>query len=945
MGRITASVGLMSGVDIQGTVTKLLAIEAQPRDALTTKNTGLTNQQTAVTTLSAYLLSFQYITKNLGQSSVFSSQTATSSDPNSLAATITGSPAAGTYQYTPIQTAQNQQFLAAGVKSATDALGGGTFSFRYGNTVDQGVKLSDINGGQGFTRGTIRITDRSGASAQVDLSYAQNVDDVLAAINGASSINVSAAAVDGHIQLTDNTGLATSDLKVQEVGNGTTAASLGLAGIDVAGTTASGQNVLKLSNNLLLSALNDGMGVSANTALPDISYTLHDGTTGTIDLSPIIQGGSTVKKESTLGDIVKEISDQSNGKLQVTVANDGQRLVITDTTAAANPTGTLSIANATGSTAASDLGLVVSSASSGSSTGSRILGGLKTVLLSSLKGGQGVGSLGYLKITDRNGHGANLNLSGSETLQDVVGKINSQIQTANAQPGAQTVSVTAQVNQAGNGIQLVDTSGAATGNLTAANSDAANDGGNDGTSTAVALGFANVSAPGASSNGLLNSGDLHLRAISRNTLLGSLNGGAGVATGNFTVTDSAGNATQINLTSSQQTVGDAIDAINRNTSGIHADINANGDGILLQDTAHGSGTLSIAEGNSTTAHDLNLLVTANTVSGSQVIDGTTTKTIALAATDTLTALQDKLNALGGGLSAGILTDGSSAPYRLSLAGSQTGSAGRIVIDSSQIAGLSLQQLSAGHDALLALAGGSGAGSVLVSSSSNTFSGVLPGVSLQVKNASTQPVTVTIASDDSQVVANLQTFVTNYNKFRAELTKDTAYDTTTNTGSVLSSDGAALQLDTQFSQLLTSTLGGSGSLQSLADVGVTVQTDGTLSFNQSVLDSAWATNSAAVKQFFTSKDSGVSDQFSKLIDQLAGNTDSILSSRITAIADQITDNQSRINLMNSRLTAESDRLYTAFYNMDLTIGKLKNSLNVINSLSGLTPYTGVATTTG
>ena len=260
---------------------------------------------------------------------------------------------------------------------------------------------------------------------------------MLQAINTAGTINVTATAVDGHIQLNDNTGQTASDLKVQEVGSGKTAASLGLAGIDVAGPTASGQNVLVLSNNILVSALNDGLGVRTNTALPDITYTLHDGTTSTIDLSPIISGTLTVQKETTLGDIAREISDQTGGKLQLTISGDGKRLVLADTTAAANPGGTLTIGDAAGSTAASDLGLVIEAASSGTVTGSRILGGLKTVLLSDLNGGQGLGSLGYLKLTDRNGHSVNVNLAGTETLQDVVSTINAQIQAANAQPGAE----------------------------------------------------------------------------------------------------------------------------------------------------------------------------------------------------------------------------------------------------------------------------------------------------------------------------------------------------------------------------------------------------------------------------------------------------------------------------------------------------------------------------
>ena len=95
----------------------------------------------------------------------------------------------------------------------------------------------------------------------------------------------------------------------------------------------------------------------------------------------------------------------------------------------------------------------------------------------------------------------------------------------------------------------------------------------------------------------------------------SLNGGAGVALGTLTFTNSAGKTATLSVDSSMQTVGDVINAINSlsaNNLDIQAGINSTGDGILLTDSSGGSGTLGVAEGNSTTAHDLNLLQTAST---------------------------------------------------------------------------------------------------------------------------------------------------------------------------------------------------------------------------------------------------------------------------------------------------------------------------------------------
>jgi hypothetical protein len=46
-------------------------------------------------------------------------------------------------------------------------------------------------------------------------------------------------------------------------------------------------------------------------------------------------------------------------------------------------------------------------------------------------------------------------------------------------------------------------------------------------------------------------------------------------------------------------------------------------------------------------------------------------------------------------------------------------------------------------------------------------------------------------------------------------------------------------------------------------------------------------------------------------------------------------------MNQRLNDEQSLLYTEFYNMDLTIGKLKNTQSLISQITLLTPNTGVS----
>ena len=83
----------------------------------------------------------------------------------------------------------------------------------------------------------------------IDLSTCQTINDVVNAINSASGIQVTAAVksdpVHGdYLLLTDNTGDSGNKgaaLQVQNVGNGTTATALGLAGVGSSGNTLTGK--------------------------------------------------------------------------------------------------------------------------------------------------------------------------------------------------------------------------------------------------------------------------------------------------------------------------------------------------------------------------------------------------------------------------------------------------------------------------------------------------------------------------------------------------------------------------------------------------------------------------------------------------------------------------------------------------------------------------------
>lgn len=91
-----------------------------------------------------------------------------------------------------------------------------------------GMKISELNEGAGIDLGKIKITDRTGASAEIDLTQVETVQDVLNAINFNNDIKVTASVNQSgnSLNIVDNSG-GFFKLKVEEV-DGNTASDLGI---------------------------------------------------------------------------------------------------------------------------------------------------------------------------------------------------------------------------------------------------------------------------------------------------------------------------------------------------------------------------------------------------------------------------------------------------------------------------------------------------------------------------------------------------------------------------------------------------------------------------------------------------------------------------------------------------------------------------------------------
>ena len=225
--------------------------------------------------------------------------------------------------------------------------------------------------------------------------------------------------------------------------------------------------------------------------------------------------------------------------------------------------------------------------------------------------------------------------------------------------------------------------------------------------------------------------------------------------------------------------------------------------------------------------------------------------------NSLQGIAAAINAANIGVTAAIINDGSATPYRLTLTSKATGASSSMQIsvagdsaissllseDPSNSSGQSLTQTAAGQNANFTVNG------ITVSKPSNTVSDVVSGLTLNLQQISTTPINLTIAQNTSATSAAVSTFVKAYNALHTVINSVTAYNTSTNTGAVLMGDFAVNTLNSQLHEMLNTPVNGAGSLTSLADVGVTFQTDGTLALDQTKLTAAMTSNFNDVAALF------------------------------------------------------------------------------------------------
>jgi flagellar hook-associated protein 2 len=894
MAQITSSIGLISGLNTAQIISELVSIDAQPVTLLQQQIDTVSEQTTAFNDLSTSLQTIQNAGTTLKSPLSFQNATTTSSDASVLTATATPGASIGSYQFSVARLVTTQQLVSQGFANPTSTpVGAGNITIDLGGgQLSSENNLSNLNGGTGASLGLFKITDRSGATATIDTSNAVTLQDVVTDINTATGINVKATVNGDHIVLIDETGKTSSDLIVQDVDSSGAASSLGIAGDSTTGTLT-GTSINYLASGTTTASLNDGNGVQLGTGGADLSINPGD-------------GGSAIQVSlsgaTTLGAVVKAINTAGGSRLSASLTGEGITLT-------ASGGGTISVSDLNGSKAAEGLGLNTQSTTGGTLTGQPILADLGTTLVSQLNGGAGL-SLGTITVQSSGSTSpTSIDLSGAKTVQQILDDINSA-----------SAGVTASLNNAGDGIAITDTANGS-GSLVV------------GGTTATTLGLAGTFAAGGTATGT----NLHHQFVSASTSLATYDGGNGVAAGKFTITSSKGAADTIDTTN-DTTLGDVIKQINTAGIGVTASINANGNGLLLTDTAGGSSKLIVTDASGgTTAADLNI---AGSATGT-TIDGAQEKTIAVTASDTLTTLQQKINSLNYGVNAQIVNDGSTNGYRLSLSAVNSGTAGQVTIDDGTT-GLNTNTLIKAQDAAVFF-GDQSAGSkpILITSSKNTLNNVVNGVSITLNGVSQSPVTLNVTNDSSNITSQLNTLVSNFNQTILGISTLTSFNVTTSQPGLLLGDATVQGIQNKLYDAVNTVVKGNGNYSTLADVGLSINQQGELSFDEDTFNAAYSEDPSDVTKLFTDATNGFGTKLEADVTTLIDPVSGTITEETSTLATKTQNYQARMVELNQMVDATRSRLQLQFANLETVLAGLQSQQSALGSISSITTPTSTS----
>ncbi len=307
------------------------------------------------------------------------------------------------------------------------------------------------------------------------------------------------------------------------------------------------------------------------------------------------------------------------------------------------------------------------------------------------------------------------------------------------------------------------------------------------------------------------------------------------------------------------------------------------------------------------------------------------KTDAIALPATVKTLQDVADAINQsadntGVTASVVTDAHG--QRLTLVSNASGADGNLTVTGAA----TFNQGVEGKNALVNVDG------VPIENATNTVSGALNGVDLQLSSADQNTVVqIGIAPDTTEAATVVNNFITAYNNVTKDINSQFTADSS-GTAGPLAGDAALRTLQSQMLEIAGYSPGGDGPYVNLQQLGIEMNNDGTLQMNSTVLDGVLSAHYSDFQNFFQSTDSGAFGQtVGKMLLQITDPTQGTVSADIAAeqainssLTQQISDFEDQMSAVQTQLTAQYSQLNVLLQQYPMQIQQINSQLSALNT---------------
>lgn len=193
------------------------------------------------------------------------------------------------------------------------------------------------------------------------------------------------------------------------------------------------------------------------------------------------------------------------------------------------------------------------------------------------------------------------------------------------------------------------------------------------------------------------------------------------------------------------------------------------------------------------------------------------------------------------------------------------------------------------------------GSMEVTSSTNTFKDLIPGVEINViqKTDPARPLIISVENDQTGTKEQMQKFVEGYNALRTQLDELTKSGGEKEGRGAMAGDSAVYNLEQQLNEMLRQEFNG----KTLSDFGISADRKGKLELDSETFNERVRDNPAALDGLFSGND-GLVKKMDKTLDSFLNSTTGSIKAR-----------QSSLDRKNEQITAKTEQIqlrYDASY---------------------------------